>query len=451
MDTKKVLSALGALAQESRLAVFRLLVQAGPEGMAATKISEHLGVPSSSLSFHLKEMAHADLVTSRQESRFVIYSANFKTMTGLVHFLTENCCDGTPCVPVYIPAGPLNVLFLCTGNSARSIMAEAMLNTLGRGQFRAYSAGSHPIGAINPFAYEQIKNLKYPLGDLRSKRWDEFAVPGAPHMDFIITLCDDAAGEDCPRWPGHPVTAHWGFQDPAAFEGTDAEKQRVFAKVSREIKNRLDIFSILPFEKLSRIAIKQELDQIGAPRVPSPLPQQATITTKNTRRADKVHTVLFLCTGNSARSIMAEALVTILGKGRFKGFSAGSKPGGKVNPFAIEQIKNFDPAYPTSEMRSKSWDEFARPDAPHMDFIITVCDNAAAETCPYWPGHPATAHWGFEDPAAVKGSDEAKRAAFKQIFNEITHRVRAFVALPMASMDDDAIRQATQKIGGISV
>jgi arsenate reductase len=165
---------------------------------------------------------------------------------------------------------------------------------------------------------------------------------------------------------------------------------------------------------------------------------------------DKIFNVLFLCTGNSARSIMSEALVTILGKGRFKGFSAGSKPSGKVNPFAIEQIKNFNPAYPTGEMRSKSWDEFALPEAPHMDFIITVCDNAAGEVCPYWPGRPATAHWSFEDPAHV-GSDEEKRASFNQIFNQILKRMNAFMALPIESMNDEAIRQAARKIGEIPV
>jgi arsenate reductase len=165
----------------------------------------------------------------------------------------------------------------------------------------------------------------------------------------------------------------------------------------------------------------------------------------------KIFNVLFLCTGNSARSVMSEALVTILGKGRFKGWSAGSKPTGKVNPFAIEQIKQFDPFYPTEDMRSKSWDEFALPDAPHMDFIVTVCDNAAGETCPYWPGRPTTAHWGYEDPAHVEGTDEDKRAAFAKVFMQIRKRMDGFVALPVESMDEDAIRQAAKKIGEIPV
>jgi arsenate reductase len=165
--------------------------------------------------------------------------------------------------------------------------------------------------------------------------------------------------------------------------------------------------------------------------------------------SQKIYNVLFLCTGNSARSVMSEALVTILGKGRFKGFSAGSKPTGRVNPFAIEQIKAFEPSYPTDAFRSKSWDEFALPDAPHMDFIITVCDNAAGEACPYWPGHPATAHWGYEDPHGE--SDAEKRASFHKVFHQIRRRMEAFVSLPIETMNDEAIRQATKKIGEIPV
>ncbi len=148
---------------------------------------------------------------------------------------------------------------------------------------------------------------------------------------------------------------------------------------------------------------------------------------------------------------MAEALVTILGKGRFQGYSAGSHPAGRVNPYAIEQIRRFDPHYPTASIRSKSWDEFAWPGAPHMDVVVTVCDNAAGETCPYWPGHPATAHWSYEDPAAVAGTDEEKRAAFARIFAQIERRMEAFLALPIESMDGDAIRRAAKRIGELAV
>lgn len=164
---------------------------------------------------------------------------------------------------------------------------------------------------------------------------------------------------------------------------------------------------------------------------------------------DKTFNVLFLCTGNSARSIMAEALVTTMGKGRFQGFSAGSKPGGTVNPFAIEQVRKT--GYQVAKLRSKSWDEFAGPHAPNMDFIITVCDNAAGEVCPHWPGHPATAHWGFEDPAAVEGTDEQKRAAFEKVFKQILARMNSFVSLPVQMLDKHAIQREIDKIGDTPV
>lgn len=156
-----------------------------------------------------------------------------------------------------------NVLFLCTGNSARSIMAEALLNTLGKGRFHAYSAGSHPGGQVNPFAIEKVQVLSYPIESLRSKSWDEFASPDAPQMDFIITVCDNAAGEVCPVWPGQPISAHWGFEDPAAAVGTDDEKRRIFEKVFRQISARINIFANLPIAALDKAAIHRELQQIG--------------------------------------------------------------------------------------------------------------------------------------------------------------------------------------------
>lgn len=155
------------------------------------------------------------------------------------------------------------VLFLCTGNSARSIMAEALLNSIGNGRFRAFSAGSYPNGAVNPFALEQIASIGYTPQDLRSKSWDEFAAPGAPHMDFVITVCDRAAGEVCPVWPGQPMTAHWGFSDPAQAQGSEAEIRHVFSTICREIKTRLDIFCSLPLEKLDKMALKRKMDSIG--------------------------------------------------------------------------------------------------------------------------------------------------------------------------------------------
>lgn len=159
--------------------------------------------------------------------------------------------------------------------------------------------------------------------------------------------------------------------------------------------------------------------------------------------------ILFLCTGNSARSIMAEVLITALSQGRFTGYSAGSKPGGTVNPFALDLLKRRGNA--TQNLRSKSWEEFALSDAPHMDFIVTVCDNAAGESCPVWPGHPATAHWGFEDPAAAQGTDEEKRAAFERVHAQITARIERFLSLPLHTMDEPAIQQELRAIGEMAV
>jgi len=158
---------------------------------------------------------------------------------------------------------PYSILILCTGNSARSIMAEALFNVLGKGTFRAYSAGSHPSGTVNPFAIERCEALGYDTSELRSKSWDEFATPDAPHMDFVITVCDQAAGEVCPIWPGKPMTAHWGFEDPAAFEGSDEDKRKVFTKVYRQIMSRVSQFVNLPLHVLDSNAIQHEMRAIG--------------------------------------------------------------------------------------------------------------------------------------------------------------------------------------------
>ena len=156
-----------------------------------------------------------------------------------------------------------NILVLCTGNSARSILGEALFNTMGAGRFKAYSAGSHPAGRVNPFAIEQVRGLGYPVENLRSKSWDEFAAPGAPELDFVVTVCDKAAGEMCPLWPGQPITAHWGFPDPAAVEGTDAEKRAAFAHTLRQMRNRVQLFVSLPLETLDKLAIEKKMRAIG--------------------------------------------------------------------------------------------------------------------------------------------------------------------------------------------
>jgi arsenate reductase (thioredoxin) len=156
-----------------------------------------------------------------------------------------------------------NVLFLCTSNSARSIMAEVIINYVGRGKFKGFSAGSHPGAGPNSFALEILQRQHFPTEGLYSKDWDEFAKPGAPVMDFVLTVCDKAAGEVCPVWPGQPISAHWGVEDPAAFEGTDEEKRREFGRVANILRRRIELFTSLPLEKLDRLKLEKTVKDIG--------------------------------------------------------------------------------------------------------------------------------------------------------------------------------------------
>jgi len=156
-----------------------------------------------------------------------------------------------------------NVLFVCTGNSARSILAEGLMNDAARGRFKACSAGSHPIGVVNPFALEALAELRIPSDGFRSKNWDEFSGPEAPPLDFVFTVCDRAAGESCPFWPGQPMTAHWGVPDPAAFEGSDDEKRMQFRATAVTLKRRIDLMLSLPIESLDSMALRQQIKDIG--------------------------------------------------------------------------------------------------------------------------------------------------------------------------------------------
>lgn len=156
-----------------------------------------------------------------------------------------------------------NVLFLCTGNSARSILAEALINQLGRGSFRGFSAGSHPKGTVHPIALQLLQRLKFPTDGLRSKSWDEFAAPGSPELDFVFTVCDNAAGEVCPVWPGQPMTAHWGLPDPAAAEGTDLDKTNAFRETFNALERRISLFLALPISSLDRMSLVIKVRDIG--------------------------------------------------------------------------------------------------------------------------------------------------------------------------------------------
>ena len=156
-----------------------------------------------------------------------------------------------------------NVLFLCTGNTARSILAESILRKLGAGKFNAWSAGSQPKGTVNPYALTTLEACGFPVGGLRSKSWEEFSGADAPQMDFIFTVCDNAAGETCPVWPGHPMTAHWGVEDPAVEDGSETEKQRAFATAFRHLKNRIELFCAIPLNRLDKLALRSRLREIG--------------------------------------------------------------------------------------------------------------------------------------------------------------------------------------------
>ena len=275
METSTAIAILGALAQETRLHIFRHLAQTGPR--PAGQVGEHFGLPLATLSFHLKTLQQAGLLDCRREGRQLIYQARCDVIVELMAYLTEHCCNPPAFNPLTAmslqtvtrePAAMnqekvYNVLFLCTGNSARSILAEATMNHLGKGRFRAFSAGSFPTGKVNPFTLKLLHLQGIPTEGLRSKSWDEFATPDSPPLDFVFTVCDRAAGETCPMWPGQPMSAHWGVDDPAAAEGDDAQKMLAFRKALRELENRIKIFMNLPIKSLDKIKLQSRLDEIG--------------------------------------------------------------------------------------------------------------------------------------------------------------------------------------------
>jgi ArsR family transcriptional regulator, arsenate/arsenite/antimonite-responsive transcriptional repressor / arsenate reductase (thioredoxin) len=273
MDGKSAITALSALGQETRLAMYRLLTAAGPQGLPAGEIAARLGLIQNTASAHLGILGEAGLIAAHREGRIVRHAIEPAAMQALIGYLTRECCNGNPSACGFAAAPsisgdstmsePFKVLFLCTGNSARSILAEALMNRVGSPNFKAWSAGSQPKGAVHPKSIELLQSLGYDTSGFRSKSWDEFAQEGAPQFDFIFTVCDSAAGEACPVWLGHPVTAHWGIPDPAAANGTDAQISLAFAEAYRQMKNRIEAFTALPLASLDRMARQKEADAIG--------------------------------------------------------------------------------------------------------------------------------------------------------------------------------------------
>jgi len=266
---------LAALANETRLDLFRLLAAQGPSGLAAGAIADRLGLAASSLSFHLAALERAGLLRATRRGRFVLYAVRLFALRELLAFLTETAAAGQPAIAPELArllpeADPednmipsFNVLFLCTANSARSIMAEAILARVGAGRFNAWSAGSHPGTAPQPAVLEKLAALGHDVSGLRSKSWNEFTGPTAPPMDFVIALCDTLEGQVCPDFGDRAVTGAWPLPDPGKFSGTPAEQATMLNELYASLLRRLQIFASLPFATLDRMAVKRRLDELG--------------------------------------------------------------------------------------------------------------------------------------------------------------------------------------------
>lgn len=276
MEAKDAAEAFAALSQETRLAVLRLLLTAGPNGLPAGEVAERLGLPASTTSFHLGALERAGLTQSTRQSRQMLHAVRVAGLRELLAFLTETCCSGRPelCgdLGALLPTAPeendtmtpaFNVLFLCTRNSARSIMAEAILNKVGGGRFRAYSAGADPAPAPLDGVLETLRRLGHDVSGLHSKSWDRFAGPDAPRMDLVIALCDVLENERCPDLGNTVVTGAWPLPDPNQFTGSGVERGLLLNELYASLKRRIDIFAALPFASLDRIALKARLDELG--------------------------------------------------------------------------------------------------------------------------------------------------------------------------------------------
>ncbi len=278
MEMKEAAAAFAVLAQETRLALVRLLASHGASGLAAGEIAAELGVAASTLSFHLAALEQAGLIRSRRQGRRIIYAVRFVRLRQLLGFLAETSFGGrgefnrdlaellgnngggeeaSPMQPTF------NVIFICTRNSARSILAEAILEKIGGGRFNAYSAGTAPAERPMPEVIERLAALGHDVSQLRSKAWTEFSGPNAPRMDFVLTLCDVPAGEACPDLGARPITASWPFPDPAQFTGSAVERTALLNGLYSMIRRRLEAFTSLPFGRLDEIALRRRLDELG--------------------------------------------------------------------------------------------------------------------------------------------------------------------------------------------
>jgi len=278
MDEVFAIEGLGSLAQPTRLAVFRKLLAAHPATVPAGELARLCDVPHNTMSTHLGVLSRAGLVEVERDGRTMNYRADVKAFRGLVKFLTRDCCNGRPdlcgdvarLIPesdddsearIMTPA--FNVLFLCSHNSARSVMAEALLEKIGKGKFHAYSAGSDPAIAPMPDVIKRLQALGHDVSNLRCKSWNEFTGPNAPKMDFVIALCDTPQGQVCPDFGEKFVTGAWPLPDPADFSGSPTERVTLLNELYAMIRRRIEIFTSLPFATLDKMALKARLDEIG--------------------------------------------------------------------------------------------------------------------------------------------------------------------------------------------
>jgi arsenate reductase len=272
---KEIPSRLTTLGHPQRLAIFRLLMRRYPDRMPAGEIAGVLDLKASTLSTYLSALMQAGLVTQERAGTSLLYTVDMPAVQQTFDYLLLDCCRGRPefCAPVSVPsqtghpamtARKYNVLFICTGNSARSIFAESILRDRASDRFNVYSAGTRPQSDLNPFAVEVLQSKGHDTAHLRAKNTSEFTGPGAPHMDFVFTVCNQAANEECPAWDGQPISGHWGMPDPVKAEGTDAEKSLAFHQAYGALKRRIEAFTALPIETLDRIALQHAVDKIAS-------------------------------------------------------------------------------------------------------------------------------------------------------------------------------------------
>ncbi|WP_170575188.1 helix-turn-helix domain-containing protein [Ruegeria atlantica] len=263
-------SQLAILGHPQRISVFRMLMRRFPDTVSAGELATELDIKPSTLSNYLNALQRSGLVTQARSGTSLLYSVEMKNVQHMLGFLLNDCCRGRPDICMPLEQGnskmtdrKFNVLFICVGNSARSIFAESLLRDIAGDRFNVFSAGTKPSSELNPFAMQVLKDKGHNTDILRAKNISEFSGPNAPKLDFVFTVCNKAANEECPAWEGQPISGHWGMTDPVNTEGTNAEKSLAFQNAYGALKRRIQAFTSLPVESLDRIALQSAVDDIG--------------------------------------------------------------------------------------------------------------------------------------------------------------------------------------------